>query len=141
MYTGAYLKRDRITYADYSDYSLAYDSSESPFINDNAGKPINPTQRTTNRWYYKKQSHELRISTPKDSQVRFVGGLFLQRQQHDIENRYEIPGLAQDQWVTGYPNTWWLTQEVRLDKDYAAFGEVSYDILPRFTLTAGLRVF
>ena len=124
VYTGAYLKRDRVTYADYSDYSLAYDSSEGPFITNNAGKPINPSQLTDARWHYRDQSHEIRVSSDKANRFRFVAGLFYQRQLEDIENNYQIPGLNSSQWVTGWPDTWWLTQEVRVDEDYAAFGEV-----------------
>lgn len=81
VYTGAFLKRDQVAYSDYSDYSLAYDSSESQFITDNAGELINPSQRTEKRWYQQKWNHELRVSTPKDNRLRFVGGLFVQRQQ------------------------------------------------------------
>jgi iron complex outermembrane receptor protein len=141
VYTGAFLKRDRVTYADYSDYSLAYDSSEGPFITNNAGKLINPSQLTDARWYYRNQSQEFRISSEKTNRLRFVTGLFYQRQLVDLEDNYQIPGLNQAQWVSGYPDTWWLTQEARVDEDYAAFGEVYYDILPKLTLTGGLRFY
>jgi iron complex outermembrane receptor protein len=141
VYTGAFLKRDRIMYADYSDYSLAYDSSEGPFITNSAGKPINPSQLTTNRWYYTNLSHEFRISSAKTNRLRFIAGLFYQRQRHDIDNNYQIPGLNQAQWVSGWPDTWWLTQDLRIDQDYAAFGEAYYDILPKLTLTGGLRFY
>ncbi len=35
----------------------------------------------------------------------------------------------------------WLTQQKRADRDYAVFGEASWDIVPKVTLTAGGRVF
>ena len=43
--------------------------------------------------------------------------------------------------VNGLPGTLWLTQQFRADKDYAAFGEASFDILDNLTLTAGGRIF
>ena len=38
--------------------------------------------------------------------------------------------------VNGFPGTLWLTQQERVDRDYAMFGEASYDITPKLTLTA-----
>lgn len=41
--------------------------------------------------------------------------------------------------VNGLPGTLWLTEQKRVDKDYAVFGEASFDVLPNLTLTAGGR--
>ena len=43
--------------------------------------------------------------------------------------------------VTGWPQTWWLTDQVRVDRDYAVFGELSFDITPKLTGTVGYRIF
>ena len=43
--------------------------------------------------------------------------------------------------VTGWPDTWWLTNQKRVDTSYAAFGEVSYDITDKLTGTVGIRFF
>ena len=43
--------------------------------------------------------------------------------------------------MNGHPGTLWLTQQNRIDKDYAAFGEASFDILSNLTLTGGLRAY
>jgi iron complex outermembrane recepter protein len=141
VYNSAFLKRDEVMQADYTDYSVAYDAYLSPYITDDAGVPINPSQLTSNAWDYKKLSHEVRLSTAQDQAVRAVVGFFMQRQQHDIENRYQIEGLAPSLWVTGWPTTWWLTEQERIDRDYAVFGEVSYDIAPQLTATGGIRFF
>lgn len=141
VYNGAHLQRDETMNADYTDYSVAYDQFLSPVITNDAGIPVNPSQLTTNRWEYKKQSHELRISAPKTDRLSWVAGLFMQRQQHDIENRYQIQDLAQSLWITGWPTTWWLTDQERIDRDYAVFGELSYELTPKLTATAGLRFF
>jgi iron complex outermembrane recepter protein len=141
VYNSAFLKRDETMQADYTDYSVAYDAYLSPLITNDAGVPINPSQLTSNQWDYKKLSHELRVSTPQDQPVRAVVGLFMQRQQHNIENRYQIEGLAQSLWVTGWQTTWWLTEQERIDRDYAVFGELSYDVAPKLTATGGIRFF
>jgi iron complex outermembrane recepter protein len=143
-YAGAFLKRDDSARTDYSDYSLAYDISIPSYtdpIVDNSGNHINPTQWILAKDRYQKVSHELRLASPKDWRLRFVAGLFYQRQQHGIEQAYAIQNLATSLWVTGWPNTWWLTEQVRVDRDQAVFGEATFDVTQRFSLTAGLRHF
>jgi outer membrane receptor protein involved in Fe transport len=144
-YAGAYLKRNDITHTDYSDYSLAYDISIPSYtapIVDNSGNNINPTQQIWGKDRYSKQSHEIRVASPADWRLRFVAGLFYQRQEHGIEQRYVIDNLAQSLWVTGWSDTWWLTEQVRVDRDYAIFGQANFDILPnRLILTVGERFY
>ena len=144
-YAGSYLKRNDITHTDYSDYSLAYDISIPSYtapIVDNSGNNINPTQSIWGKDRYSKQSHEFRISSPNDWRLRFIAGLFYQRQEHGIEQRYVINNLAQSLWVTGWPDTWWLTEQVRVDRDYAAFGELTFDIIPNhLSITGGERLY
>jgi len=43
--------------------------------------------------------------------------------------------------VNGLPGILWLTKQKRVDRDYAVFGEASFDITPELTLTAGGRAF
>ena len=144
VYAGSYLKRNDITHTDYSDYSLAYDitypSYTAPIL-DNAGNQINPTQMIAGKDRYSKQSHELRLQSPTDQRFRFIVGAFYQRQEHGIEQDYRIANLAQSLWVTGWPDTWWLTEQVRVDRDYAVFGEATFDIVSNFSVTAGVRHF
>ncbi|HZF25309.1 MAG TPA: TonB-dependent receptor [Steroidobacteraceae bacterium] len=148
VYAGAYLKRDFFTQSDYSDYSFFYDQSTSGgsyyfgnYFFDDAGALIDPGQYIQGKDLFTKQSHELRISSPQDQRFRFVAGLFYQRQQHDIEQRYKINNLATISEVTGWPDTFWLTEQVRVDRDYAVFGEVSFDFTEKLTGTAGIRFF
>ena len=52
-----------------------------------------------------------------------------------------MPGLAPLLSVNGRPGSLWLTQQKRVDKDYAAFGELTYDLTEKLTLTAGGRYY
>jgi hypothetical protein len=142
-YAGAFLKRNDHTSSDYTDYSFFYDQhyGSGNYYRDNADNLIDPSQRTLGDDRYKKSSHELRFSTPKDRSVRFVGGIFLQRQEHGIEQRYVIDNLAQSSWVTGWDHTWWLTEQLRTDRDSAVFGELTWDVNQKLNLTVGLREF
>ncbi len=140
-YAGAYLDRHEKSQLDYSDYSYFYDSSYGHYITNNAGDLINPSQLIKGSDHFTTDSHELRIASPTDDRFRFVSGLFYERQTHAILQNYQIAGLADSLAVPGWPNTFWLTDQMRTDTDYAAFGEASYDITPAFTITAGGRVF
>ena len=148
LYTGGYMNRSINAQADYSDYSYWYDVLDgyAAYFYDNSGSVpphyVDPTQYIVGHDLFTKQSHELRISTPKDQRFRVVGGAFFEEQTHHILQNYKVVGdfLTAFQ-VTGWPNTVWLTDELRTDRDYAVFAEASYDILPNLTLTGGIRGF
>jgi outer membrane receptor protein involved in Fe transport len=142
VYAGAYLKRDDWVDADYSDYSFFYDQccGYGSYWYDDAGNPLeDPSQYITGSDYYKKQSHELRLSSPADNRFRFVAGLFWERSEHDIYQRYWINGLSSVIEVTGVDDTIWLTDQKRIDEDYAIFGELTFDLTDNLTVTGGFR--
>jgi outer membrane receptor protein involved in Fe transport len=141
-YAGSYLRRDDTTHQDYSDYSYFYDQvGYGAYWTDNAGKMVDPTQYISGRDGYQKTSHEFRVATPQDKKLRFVGGLFYQRQQHYITQDYIIDGIADDLSVSGWKDTIWLTAQKRVDRDKAAFGELSYDVTDHLTVQGGIRFF
>lgn len=144
-YAGGYLNRKVDNDSDYSDYSFWYDVYyEGTFggsFADDDGNFIDFSQFIHGKDRYRRYTHELRFATPADKPLRFVGGVFAQRQVHDIEQRYLIDGLAEAQEVTGWPDTIWLTEQERIDRDKAIFGELSYDITDKVTVTGGLRWF
>ena len=144
VYAGSFLKRDDVVDADYSDYTFWYDDccGYAAYWTDANGDPLaNPSQYIHGTDGYRRWSHELRVNTPADRRLRFTGGLFYQNSEHKIFQNYQINGLTPDIAVTGWPNTIWLTNQLRKDKDQAVFGELSFDILERLTATAGVRWF
>ncbi len=148
-YAGAYLDRKAYQINDYTDYAEAYDALYADYgglagyfyIQDNAGNTIDPRQYIIGTDHFRKMSQELRISSPQDERFRVVAGLFYQRQSNQIHQDYLIPGLADNLSVNGRPGTLWLTEQKRVDRDYAAFGEASFDITPTVTLTGGGRYY
>jgi iron complex outermembrane recepter protein len=143
VYAFAHLNRSDHVESDYSDYSYWYDvcCGYGAYITDKNGNLINPSQYIHGQDIYRKTSNELRISSPKEDRFRFTAGVFDEVQSHDIQQRYIINGLSPDLSVTGWPDTLWLTKQKRYDDDYAAFGELSYDITDRLTGTVGGRWF
>nr|WP_221233150.1 TonB-dependent receptor [Sphingomonas endophytica] len=148
-YAGALLDRRAVQSSDYTDYAEAYDSLYSAvgglagyfYYQDNDGNTIDPRQRVIGRDHFKKLSQEVRVASPVDQPFRLVAGAFYQRQSNLIFQDYQIPNLGSQVSANGYPGTLWLTRQHRVDKDYAVFGEASYDLTPKLTLTAGGRVF
>ncbi|HTI31104.1 MAG TPA: TonB-dependent receptor [Sphingomonas sp.] len=148
-YAGAYLDRKRSSSSDYTDYAETYDSLYSSvggvagyfYFQNAAGQTIDSRQRVIGSDHFKKTSQEFRVASPQGERFRVVAGLFYQRQSNLIHQDYQVPNLAPNLSVNGVPGTLWLTQQHRVDKDYAAFGEASFDILPTLTLTAGGRGF
>lgn len=150
-YAGAYMDRRVKSQLDYSDYSYFYDtyydSYGTPpaffgkYFTNNAGQLINPSQIILGADHFTKNSHEVRVVSSGEGPLRFTAGLFYERQNHDIIQRYFIPQFADNLSIPGWANTLWLTNQVRSDQDEAAFAEVSYKILPSLTATLGGRVF
>ena len=142
-YAGAYMKRQIDGEFDYTDYSYFYDaiSGYGVFWYDNDYNLIDPSQYIVSDDSFKKMSHELRFTSPADKRLRMVGGLFLQRQEHNIEQNYKIDNLNDHLAVDGYPDNIWLTKQLRVDRDKAIFGEASFDVTPEVTLTAGGRYY
>jgi iron complex outermembrane recepter protein len=161
-YAGAFMKRDTHSIADYSDYSEFYDRifGSGAYWTDHAGNPIMPQELVVGKGYFQKWSHEVRLSTPTDLPVHATMGLFIERQQHRIYQQYVMPGygftnpygdlnsptpnpdgLDQDLSIPTMANTIWLTDETRIDRDKAAFAQVTWDINAQWSLNGGLRYF
>jgi iron complex outermembrane recepter protein len=138
-FASGYLHRDTRQYAEYVDYSLAYQSIE-PFL------PKNPMMFDP-RWnYYQQISNELRVTTPIEYPIHGTVGLYQDRQQNQGYLNEPVPGLDPTLEV-GYgtpqpwPGTIYLDNLETVARDYAVFGQVSWDINSHITATAGFRRF
>ncbi|MBB4632775.1 TonB-dependent receptor [Sphingosinicella soli] len=142
-YAGAYMKRKINSQSDYVDYSYFYDAlfGYGAYFYDNDDNLVNPNQYIIGTDRFTKQSHELRIASPADRPLRFIGGVFYQRQAHNIEQNYIIDNIADAITVPGTDSNIWLTKQLRVDRDYAAFGEATYDLTEKLSLTGGIRVY
>ena len=142
-YAFSHLKRDVESESDYNDYGFWYDTlyGYGAYFYDDNGDLVNPSQYIQAVDGYRKTSHELRISSSDENRFRFVAGVFWQDQTHDILQRYRIDDLAADLSVRGFEDTIWLTSQQRTDRDQAVFGELSYDLTEKLTLTGGMRFF
>ncbi len=119
-----------------------------------SGGPIEPQEFVITRGHYTKWSNELRVSTPQEYKVKGTLGVFAERQVHEIWEQYTMPGLDGNPYTTnpqGFAealsipgvngNTIWLTDEERVDRDSAGFGQVTWDITNAWSLTGGMRFY
>ena len=168
VYSGGYFERKVDNVVDYAEYAIAYDRlthdkglaspSYSQYYmysrwDDGAGGLLDPTQYTANHDRYTKINQEVRISSPTDRRVRVVGGLFMQRQSDDIRAEFRVDGLptladvparrpdVYNYAVDGQPGILYLSQQLRVDRDYAAFADVTFDISDKLKMSAGVRQF
>ena len=152
VYSGGYFERKVNSSADYSYYSVAYDTYGSYYTNfpKAGGGFLDPSQYVFSGDKYTKQTHELRFVSPVENRFRVTAGLFYQRQTDAIEANYDIRGLSTIPTPpnanlvpvgAAYGDTVFLTRIDRKDRDLAAFAEASFDITETVKLTAGIRGF
>jgi iron complex outermembrane recepter protein len=145
VYAGGYFGRTIETEADYSYYTVAYDqfAGATSFPNGHGGF-LDPTQQFVGSDKYTKQTHEVRVSSPQDKRLRVLGGFFFQRQSDEIHASFAIPGLASipdSPAVPKFGDSIFATDNLAINRDYAEFGEIAFDILHNLTLTGGIRGF
>ncbi len=148
VYSGGWFERKVDNLVDYSQYSVAYDAQAitnsyayTRFIDASGHLLDRPVQYTRNTDKYTKMSHELRISSPADFRLRGTAGLFYQRQTDNIRAEFGMPNLPVYYEVAGQKDVYYLSQMPRADRDYAVFGEASFDITDQLKLSAGIREF
>ena len=148
VYSGGWFERKVDNLVDYSQYSVAYDAQAiansyayTRFIDANGQLLDRPVQYTKNTDKYTKMSHEFRVSSPAEYRFRATAGLFYQRQTDKIRAEFGLPNLPVYYEVAGQQNVYYLSQMPRADRDYAVFGETSFDITDQLKLNAGIRKF
>ncbi len=142
-YAGGLMEHDINQRMDYSDYSYFYDVNLGlgNYVTGPGGKQIPPSMTLVQSNHYEKLSQELRISSPQDQPFRVMAGLFYQYQLNDFTQDFVFPGLDPSLAVTGWQDSWWLSRGERVDRDYAMFANISYDVLSNLTVDGGVRPF
>jgi outer membrane receptor protein involved in Fe transport len=155
-YAGSLLDRDVEYNNDYSDYA-----AESGFVSKAAcgydysgyydsGTVTSPCT-SANIFYeedneYSRQTHELRLQSQGDSKLQYTAGLYYEDSSHEYLQEWLMPGMAQGDGYGLFENSdgiplWYITDQERVDKQTAVFGEVSYDLTDQLTATVGGRYF
>ncbi len=115
VYAGAYLDRDVDSSYDYtvyseyrSDYYAYYEYA--CYVYDPNGDCADPSQFTTGDENFTRQSHEIRLQSAQDQRLRWIAGLFYQRQEHFFDLQWNIPTLDESLSVVPNNTVVWQTQ-------------------------------
>jgi outer membrane receptor protein involved in Fe transport len=141
VYAGAYLDRDVLSQYDYSGYSEYLEYYGYCYYYDAAGNCVDPSQYVYQDENFNRKSHELRLSSDPDGRLRWVTGLFYQRQEHFFDLRYTVPEMNPADSVVENDVVTWQTHQQRIDRDTALFGELYFDFADNWTATLGARYF
>ena len=166
VYTGAFNRHEFDQRIDYSDYSLVgpyipyytCDYYNVYYAGGNAGPTGNcgdPRLFADLRNTTKTQTHELRFNTPAEKRLRAtVGGFYSDQEvQEIVDFTYpgSIPYYFPNQPITiaesqdpGFrdPGVVFINDITRTDKQYGAFAEATYEIIPdTLSFTGGARYY
>jgi outer membrane receptor protein involved in Fe transport len=162
VYAGSYLDRDADSQSDYIGYAqywqniLVYDYSGYCYHHAATSDYYNyvctdSSQFVTGDEEFTRQSHEIRLQSSQEGKFRWMAGLFYQRQEHYFDLRWNVPGMdpmGNDLfWPINPPSAVendlvvWQTNQDRIDRDKAFFGEVQFDVTDNLTIVGGYRYF
>ena len=138
-YAGSFLDRDFDTYSDYSHYSIdgaveAYYTCYTSYF----GPCVDPSIQYSNFSELSFQTHELRLAS-QGERVDWIVGAFYSDQETAFESRWSVPPINPGAAVVD--DLYFITDQVRNDKEISVFGEVTYRITPELAATVGYRRF
>ncbi len=145
VYAGAYFDMDQESVDDYTHYAQYLDNyygyTGGCYHYDSAGNCTDPSQYIHSDEAFEKYSHELRLQSAADNRFRWMVGGFIQRQEHDFDLRWEVPDFDTINSVIEGEQVAWQTKQIRVDRDEALFGELSFDVNDFLTLIGGVRFY
>ena len=153
VYAGAYLDRNVDAHTDYSGsaeyWEYLIDSYYNDYLGynyyclyyDAVGDCADPSQYISSDERFSRMSHEIRLQSSPDQRLRWIAGLFYQRQEHLFDLQWVVPDHDPNNTVVPGKPVVWQTHQKRVDRDEALFGEVYFDVSDSVTLIGGLRFF
>ena len=167
VYTGSFMNHTANQKSDYASYSNIglylpyYECDRGVYYTAAYNGNIGKTCYTPNKYYSiknenKRTTQEFRVITPADKRLRATGGLFYDENtlydNTDWSYTQQAAGFiyprAPDPRVNAHDNSvrpvqvGFFNDVTRKDRQFAVYGEVSYDIIPeKLTATGGARYY
>lgn len=147
--TGTYadLDREQFSASDYSLYSDYYVSAGfvQPYYSCYVtyfGKCEDPRESITSASFNDRQNFEIRYASKQDSRFRWLLGGFYSDAKDGADTDWHVLGLKNipGAFVEG-PDIYWTTNFQRSYTETAFFGEASFDITDKLTVTGSARTF
>jgi iron complex outermembrane recepter protein len=172
IYTGGHLSRDSDVANDYTNYARGVWGTYYQCTG-YAGASVNKCYSPSSVWYDSAEntnvSHEIRLSSPVEWRMRFVGGVFYEKRELEATTDFNYKTMPEcpDTGVSvgdcflaldprndpkfadatlinpnrRSPNTGFFNDFTRDYTQQAAFASVDFDILENLTLTVGTRYY
>lgn len=126
------------------DYTLtsisAYDYIRNQSLSDADYTPFELNGRTDSDNEYKQYSQELRISSPQQEVLRWLAGAHYFKEDLDSSAvRQILPGLRPNGTSNQVGTVYRDLNYTHGNSSYALFGNLTYDLTEKFSVTGGLR--
>ena len=175
VYTGGYLDREIDQSVDYTGYNNsggyiayytctyatpAYITSygldpDAGYVTPGGRECRDPVKGAVITQTHERNTHELRINTPEENQIRLTAGVFYDDFQLETEDDYHYAAIESLGFVPNLPmstaakvnpndrgpNVAFFNDIRRMEEQTAIFGEVSYDLNEKVELIAGFRYY
>lgn len=164
LYTGSYVHHEAVQRSDYTNYASVgkyisyYQCDAGVYYNNPAkgSKCYNPTNYYTTRTINRRLTNELRVVTPAEKRIRATVGVFYDvntledntdwfyaSPQAGFNTRMAVnPSVSANDYSVKGLGDGFFNDTRRTDKQFAVYGEASFDIIPkRLTITGGARYY
>jgi len=154
IYAGSYLDREVSNNFDYSGYTQIGAYGSYYICQPTYTLCGDPTQGVIGFITNERTTHELRISSSEGERVNFVAGLFYDDIETKVDTNFFVAGstgfFAPNRPLTGStinnpnfrePGITFINDAQRAEEQFAVFGEVTFDVTEKLSLTAGARYY
>ena len=154
IYAGSYLDREVNNSFDYSGYTQVGTYGYYYLCQPTYTLCGDPTQGMIAFIKNERTTHELRISSSEGERVNFVAGLFYDDIKTSVDTNFVVPAAAgffapnapHSQSTIFNPNhrppgITFINDAIRKEEQFAVFGEVTFDLTEKFSITGGARFY
>jgi outer membrane receptor protein involved in Fe transport len=154
VYAGSYLDREVNNSFDYSGYTQIGNYGYYYLCQPTYTLCGDPTQGVIAFIQNERTTHELRISSTEGERVNFVAGMFYDDIQTVVDTNFYVAGstgfFAPNRPIQGStinnpnfrsPGITFINDAIREEEQLAFFGEVTFDLTDKWSLTGGARYY
>jgi outer membrane receptor protein involved in Fe transport len=154
VYAGSFLDREVNNSFDYSGYTQVGEFGYYYICQPDYTLCGDPTQGMIAHIENERSTHELRVSYAEGEMVQFVAGVFLDDIQTKVDTNFYVagsvgffaPNTPHSQSTTFNPNPrpvgiTFMNDAIRDEEQFAAFGELTFNVTDALALTFGARYY
>tara|TARA_A100000164_G_scaffold84026_1_gene71773 strand:+ start:410 stop:2677 length:2268 start_codon:yes stop_codon:yes gene_type:complete len=141
-FTTSSLERDFEVLSDYSHYSIdGYVEGYYTCYEYYFGPCVDPSIQFENDTHQEYDTTEIRLSSKAGNKLNWIIGAFETENVNDYDSQWHVPTINPDAAVPESDDLYFQTDQIRVDKESAIFGEVYYQLNDKIEITLGHRSF